>query len=115
MLTGAEEDMYRFKVPQLYNLKDNPFYGHGSSFRSLRDILEYKNKALSENDQVPLDRLDSRFVPLRLTEMELDALVNFIEESLYDSALDRYVPEVTLSGLCFPNNDILSSIDLNCY
>ena len=41
--TGKAEDDYTFKVPQLYNLKDSPFYGHGGTFRSVREVIEYKN------------------------------------------------------------------------
>ena len=29
--TGIDSDMYKFKVPQLYNLKDVNFFGHGCS------------------------------------------------------------------------------------
>lgn len=31
-----EADMYCFKVPQLYNLKDAGFLGHGGSFCSVK-------------------------------------------------------------------------------
>ncbi|MEZ4911316.1 MAG: cytochrome c peroxidase [Saprospiraceae bacterium] len=44
--TKNPADNFKFKVPQLYNLLDSPFYGHGSSFRSLKAVLEYKNKAI---------------------------------------------------------------------
>ena len=47
--TKVEEDMFKFKVPQLYNLADSPFYGHGSSFTSVRDVVAYKNAANAEN------------------------------------------------------------------
>ena len=51
--TQKPEDMYKFKVPQLYNLRDSPFYGHGGSFTSLREVVEYKNEAVKENANVP--------------------------------------------------------------
>jgi cytochrome c peroxidase len=38
--TKNEADKYKFKVPQLYNLVDSEFFGHGSSFRSVREIIE---------------------------------------------------------------------------
>ena len=66
--TGKAEDLYKFKVPQLYNLKDSPFYGHGSSFRNLRDLMEYKNAAVAENTNVPSQQLADDFVPLGLDE-----------------------------------------------
>ena len=33
--TGNPADEYKFKTPQLYNLTDSPFYGHGGNFRSV--------------------------------------------------------------------------------
>ena len=34
--TGNSDDNYKFKTPQLYNLKDVGFYGHCASFTSIR-------------------------------------------------------------------------------
>ena len=112
--TGEDDDLYKFKVPQLYNLADNPFYGHGASFRSIRAVLEYKNAAIAENPIVDPSYLDSRFQPLELSEEELDALEAFLTYALYDPNLDRYVPEEVLSGNCFPNADPLSQMQLGC-
>ena len=112
--TGEDGDLYKFKVPQLYNLADNPFYGHGASFRSIRAVLDYKNAAIAENPIVDPSYLDSRFQPLELSEEELDALEAFLTYALYDPNLDRYVPEEVLSGSCFPNADPLSQLQLGC-
>lgn len=112
--TGRPEEVYQFKVPQLYNLKDSPFYGHGASFRSLRDVVEYKNLAIPENPDVPPGRLAEAFHPLGLTESEAEAITAFMENALYDPNLKRYEPASILSGLCFPNNDRQSRIDLGC-
>ena len=57
MFTGKEYDMYRFKVPQLYNLKDYAAYFHGSSKNSLEEVVEFKVNAKSENPHVTDDRL----------------------------------------------------------
>jgi len=112
--TNNEADNYKFKVPQLYNLADSPFYGHGSSFTSLKELVEYKNKAIKENTNVPDDSLDEDFTPLGLTDVEIDQLVQFLEKSLYDANLDRYVPKALPSGNCFPNNDEVSIEQLGC-
>ncbi len=111
--TGRPEDMYKFKVPQLYNLADSPFYGHGSNFTSIRDIIDYKNKAVPQNPIVMESQL-SGFEPLNLSDSEIDAITHFLTHSLRDDNLDRYVPERVLSGNCFPNNDPLSSSQLGC-
>ncbi|GAB4406358.1 MAG: hypothetical protein OHK0039_08040 [Bacteroidia bacterium] len=112
--TGNPEDDYKFKVPQLYNLKDSPFYGHGGNFRSIREVVEYKNKGESANGRVPKSQLADEFVYLGLTDEEIDLLVEFISEGLYDPDLERYAPTTLPSGLCFPNNDDQSRRDLGC-
>ncbi|MEL6864847.1 MAG: cytochrome c peroxidase [Bacteroidota bacterium] len=112
--TGDEEDMYKFKVPQLYNLGDSPFYGHGSSFRSIADVVEYKNAAIAQNAVVPSSQLAEDFQPLGLNQSEIDDIVAFIQTGLQDDNLDRYVPNAILSGNCFPNNDPMAQSDLGC-
>lgn len=112
--TNRAEDMFKFKVPQLYNLKDSPFYGHGGTLRSIRDVVEYKNEAVPEKIAIPAAQLSDEFVPLDLTNREIDALVAFIENALYDPNLSRYEPEALPSGQCFPNADPMSQDDLGC-
>ena len=112
--TGNPEDNYKFKVPQLYNLKDGRFYGHGASFDNIRDLMVYKNEANAENLNVPANQLSDLFEPLNLNDQEIDLLTEFLEEALYDNNLDRYVPEMLPSGYCFPNGDLKSKKDLGC-
>ncbi|NNF01580.1 MAG: cytochrome-c peroxidase, partial [Bacteroidia bacterium] len=112
--TNKQEDMYKFKVPQLYNLKDSKFYGHGGSFTSVHDVIMYKNKGQAENEDVPEDKLADEFHPLNLTSEEISAITDFIENGLRDPNLSRYQPYALPSGNCFPNNDALSKIDLGC-
>ncbi len=114
MFTGKDEDMYCFKVPQLYNLKDYATYFHGSSKNSLWEVVNFKMNASSENPHVSNDRLSSSFKPVRLGEEEIDQLIDFLENALYDAETDRYVPESVLSGNCFPNNDPVSQEQLGC-
>jgi len=112
--TGREEDMFKFKVPQLYNMKDSPFYFHGSSRHSLRAVVDYFNAGEPANERVPESQISPYFHPLQLTEAEKAALVEFLEHSLYDPNLERFVPDEVLSGNCFPNNDPLSREQLGC-
>ena len=112
--TKREEDKFKFKVPQLYNLADSPFYGHGSSFHSVRDVVVYKNKAVKENPNVPDSQLAEQFKPLGLSESEIDAITTFIEHGLRDPNLLRYQPLSIRSGNCFPFNDPQSRVDLGC-
>lgn len=112
--TGNPDDNYKFKTPQLYNLKDSPFYGHGGSFRNVEDVIRYKNLAIAENSDVPAEQLSPLFQPLDLTDDEIQKLTDFITNALYDADLMRYQPAILPSGFCFPNNDNLSRTELGC-
>ena len=112
--TGNPEDDYKFKTPQLYNLIDSPFYGHGGNFRSIRSVVEYKNNAVPENSAVPESQLAEEFQPLGLSEEEIDDLVTFIETGLYDGNLKRYVPAALPSGNCQIVADATSITQLGC-
>ncbi|MBL4663543.1 MAG: cytochrome-c peroxidase, partial [Flavobacteriaceae bacterium] len=112
--TGKEEDEYKFKVPTLYNLKDNAFYGHGGTFNTIKEVVEYKNGGVKQNKIVPNSQLASQFGATNLSPQEITQLVDFIENALYDSNLERYAPNTVPSGNCIPNNDEQSKIDLGC-
>jgi cytochrome c peroxidase len=112
--TGRAEDMFKFKTPQLYNLKDSPFYGHGGTFNTVREVVEYKNSGIPSNPDVPASQLAPQFQPLNLTAAEVDDLVAFVENGLYDPQLSRYLPTSLPSGNCFPNNDPGTRADLGC-
>ncbi len=112
--TKKEEDMFKFKTPQLYGLKTMGFYGHGGSHASIRDIIEYKNKAIPENGIVPSGQLAAEFKPLGLTEKEINQLTAFVEQALHDDKMDRFAPSGVASGMCFPNNDAQSKADMGC-
>ncbi|MBT8229311.1 MAG: hypothetical protein KJO50_03565, partial [Bacteroidia bacterium] len=112
--TLNEEDNFKFKVPQLYNMSDAPFYFHGASKRSLEELMDYKILAQSENPRVSQDLISEKFLPLEITEEEKEFLIRFLNDSLNDKNLLRYKPESIKSGFCFPNNDEQSRIDLGC-
>ena len=112
--TGREEDMYKFKVPGIYNMGDSPFYFHGSSKRSLWALVEYFNNGRPENSNVPESQIAKEFHPLNMDTKEIEALVAFLENGLRDPNIQRYVPDNVLSGNCFPNNDRQSKSDLGC-
>ena len=112
--TQRPEDNYRFKVPQLYNVGDMPFYFHGSSHDNLRELVEYFNAGVPENPRIPSENISPYFHPLDLNPAEVDDLVDFLDNGLRDAELRRYVPDAVLSGNCFPNNDPQSRRDLGC-
>lgn len=112
--TGNPADYYKFKVPQLYNLRDSPFFGHGASLRSIREVVAYKNRGQKENNRVPSQLLAIEFQPLGLTDEEVQAITFFLSNSLKDDQLLRYTPETLPTGNCFPFADEQSKSDLDC-
>ncbi len=112
--TKAATDMYKFKVPQLYNLSNSTFYGHGGNFNSIKDVVAYKNKAVAQNTNVPASQLASEFKALNLSDAEVDQITTFLKKGLYDANLKRYEPSTLPSGYCFPNADAQSKTDQGC-
>lgn len=82
---------YQFKVPQLYNLADSKILGHGASFSSIKEVVQYKNAALPQNPNAQ-SFLDARFQPLNLTTREVNEITTFLTSALHDPNLTRYVP-----------------------
>jgi len=112
--TGEASDMHKFKIPQLYNMRETPFFFHGSSKRSMMEVVDYFNAGIPENENVPTENIAPQLHPLNLTHQEKIELVDFLENALWDDEYRRYVPEFVLSGNCFPNNDQASREDLGC-
>lgn len=112
--TRKDEDLYKFKVPGIYNIADSDFFFHGASVKKIEDLVEYFNEAKPENEKVPESQISSKFKPLNLTEEEKKHLVQFIKVGLSDPNLTRYKPSSVPSGKCFPNADPQSLIDLGC-
>lgn len=98
-LTGRVQDRYKFKIPQLYNLSDSATLGHGASFTSIEDVIRYKNNAIAQNP-ASQDYLDIRFVPLNLSDRDIDDLTSFLTDGLHDPNLKRYTPSSVPSGAC---------------
>lgn len=112
--TKNPSDDYKFKVPQLYNLKDVNFFGHGGSLQSIKEIIVYKNRAVKESFDVSDEQLADQFIPLNLDLDEIEQLTQFVENSLQDKNLQRYEPSGLPTEKCFPNADRQSKEDLNC-
>ena len=115
--TNNPEDEFKFKVPGIYNvdnLNDQKFLFHGASMQSVRELLEYKNEAVSENPNIANEMLSDKFEPLFLTDSEITKLEAFLVNGLRDPDLTRYAPDEVPSGQCFPNADPESLRDLGC-
>ncbi len=89
--TQNPDQNYQFKVPQLYNLVDTQVFGHGASFSSIKDVVNYKNTGVPQNASAA-GSLDARFTPLNLSIREVNELTTFLTTALYDPSLARYAP-----------------------
>lgn len=112
--TQKTEDMFCFKVPGLYNVGDSPIYFHGASATSLEEVVRYKARALRENIRVSQLDISDKLQKLELSDTEVNKLVSFLSKSLKDPDLLRYKAPAINSGLCSPNNDEASQLDLDC-
>jgi len=110
---GEENSEFKFKVPQLYNLADSPFLGHGGAFFSVQEVVEYYNEGIPDRS-LPAGRVSDQFHPLSLTDQEVRDLAEFVSGGLRDPELDRYVPTSVPSGGCVPANDARARADLGC-
>jgi cytochrome c peroxidase len=114
-VTRLSKDDFKFKVSQLYNLADSSPYGHGASFNSIREVVDYFNTGKPQKLATLYSKnLSVWFKPLQLNELEVDDLTTFLTTGLRDPNLTRYVPKSIPSGLCFPNNDLESKKQLGC-
>jgi len=112
--TQDHNDYYKFKVPGIYNIGDSDFFFHGSSAKTLEELIDYKNLATKENERVSDDNMSPKFIPLNLTEEEKSQLAAFIKNALQDPEITRHQPDFVMSGNCIPNNDEISQSFLNC-
>lgn len=104
---------FTFKVPQLYNLSDAGFLGHGGTFRSMRQMVDYYVAGVPDVS-LPAGRVTDQFHPLELTRNQIDDLIDFLEDGLHDPDLMRYQPASVPSGGCIPANDPQARVDLGC-
>lgn len=115
VITKNPQDDFKFKVPQLYNLADSSPHGHGASFETVQEVVNYFNQGRPQKvEALYAKNLSILFKPLHLDSQQIDDLTTFLEESLKDPNLIRYLPQKLPSGLCFPNNDQLSQEQFNC-
>ena len=71
--------------------------------------------AVPQNKNILKNQIDPIFKPIGLTPEEINTLTAFITQALYDPKLRRFAPQKLPSGLCFPNADLQSRRDMNCF
>lgn len=110
--TGQDHELFAFKVPQLYNLRDHVAFGHGNSFESVREVVDYFNAGRADNPRTVDGAL--ALTTMDMTPSDCAAIAAFIEDALHDSELHRFQPDAVPSDLCGINGDSESLLDLEC-
>lgn len=97
--TGDAADNFRFKSPTLRQARDAGPYMHSGELETLRDLVEYfNNGAASSELAAAAGNVDDLFthprgpgqIGLGLSDDDLTALVDFLENGLYDPAFVVY-------------------------
>jgi hypothetical protein len=143
-ITANPDHAYKFRSLTLRQLKDARTFFHNGSFTNLRDVVSYFNDGIAQDQQFAgqAATLEPRFTNPRgghaprglgLTDDQIDAVADFLENGLYDSGFAHAFqptesdlsystnhPELAvlgakdgqlLSGLAVDNNDPLSRRD----
>jgi cytochrome c peroxidase len=94
-VTANPADVFKFKTPTLRQLKDGRQYMHSGELLSIRSVVEYFNEGVPLGSfSVASGNVAARFTNphgpgvtgLGLLEEEIDHLVDFLENGLYDPA-----------------------------
>jgi len=120
-ITGRAEDNFKFRVLTLRQLKDSGGQlMHSAIFNSVREVVEYFNKGVPE-DQIAAaaGNVTPRFTHPRgpnsepglgLNPREVEDLVDFLENALYDPAFVKSDPNSTTETFELNAKDLTYSI-----
>ena len=119
-ITARAGDAFKFRVLTLRQLKDGKFFFHNGSFTSVRDVVQYFNRGVPQDEgAAAAGTLTPRFTHprgpgsprgLHLNEAEVDDLTDFLENGLYDPAFVRFDPDSTTKTLEPNERDLTYSV-----
>ena len=105
LVTQNPNDMFKFRVLTLRQLKTEGNFMHNASFTKVRDVVEYFNAGIPQDPTAgAAPTLSSRFTNPRgpgspnglgLSKEQVDDITDFIENGLYDPAFVKYDPNST--------------------
>jgi cytochrome c peroxidase len=94
---GSTAQERLFRTPQLRNVALTAPYMHNGTIATLKEVIKFYNKGVSENDSVSQDQMSIKIQPLDLSDKEEEDLVAFME-ALTDQSYDQTIPERVPSG-----------------
>jgi hypothetical protein len=103
-INGLDRSIYGFKTPTMRQLKNSKFFFHNGAFTNVRDVVEYFNNGVAQNQVTgAASTFSSRFsnprgpglTGLGLSDRQVDDITAFLEDALYDPAFVTYDPNST--------------------
>jgi hypothetical protein len=100
-VTRTPDDMFKFRVLTMRQLKVGRNFTHSGSFTKVRDVVEYFNAGIPQDPTAgAAPTLSTRFTNPRgplvrglgLSEEQVDDITDFLENALFDPALVRFDP-----------------------
>ncbi len=120
-ITRRAEDNYKFRVLTIRQLKDSGGQlMHSALFTSVREVVQYFNRGIPQDPlAVAAGTVTRRFTNPRgdeappglgLSDEDVDALVDFLENALYDPAFARFEPNSTTETFELNDRDLTYSV-----
>lgn len=104
-VTGRQSDIYKFRATTLRQLNGTKTFFHNGAFTTVRDAVQYFNAGVPQN---PVTGAASTLTPrftnprgpgtppgLGLNAVQVDAIVDFIDNAVFDPAFIRFDPNST--------------------
>lgn len=102
-VTENPDDMFKFRVLTLRQLRDGGNFMHNASFTKVRDVVEYFNAGVPQDPTTgAAPTLSTRFTNPRgpgyprglgLSRRQVNDLTHFLENGLYDPAFVKFDPK----------------------
>lgn len=116
-ITGRAEDNFKFRVLTLRQLKDaGGQLTHSAGFKTVREMVEYFNKGIPQDSfAIAAGNVTSRFTHPRgadapaglgLNQVDVLALVDFLENGLYDTDFARFNPNSSTDSFELNERDL---------
>jgi cytochrome c peroxidase len=119
-ITGRSQDLFKFRVLTLRQLRDGGQFTHSAMFNSVREVVEYFNAGVPADPvAVAAGNVTPRFTHPRgpdqpqglgLTRPDIDALVDFLENALYDPAFVQFDPRSSTDTFELNQRDLTYSV-----
>ncbi|MCZ6817086.1 MAG: hypothetical protein O7F76_10405, partial [Planctomycetota bacterium] len=116
--TGDAAHAFKFKSPTLRQMRDAAPFMHSGELQTLREVVEYFNNGVPASaDAAAAGNLSADFTNPRgpgetglgLSEADIEALVDFLENGLYDPAFVTHDPTSTTETFELNESDLTYS------